>query len=274
MSQVQRQDLFTTGEFAALCGVSKHTLFHYDDVGVFSPAVKGENGYRFYSIAQLDVFYVVSVLKELGMPLSEIRAYLSRRSPAELVALLEREDGALSAKIARLKTMQALIRRKAQLTRQAMGMRPGAVTVEEQGERYLVITPVASFATDRAVAVAVAEHTKYCQRHGIVSPYSVGALLDRRAASAGDLSGYTHCCTQVDRRPRGVEVFTLPAGRYLTVCHAGGYDSVGVGYRQLLDWAEARGLALADFFLEDLLLDELSVKGYENYLLRLSIQVL
>lgn len=30
----------TTGEFARLCGVSKHTLFHYDELGVFSPAVR------------------------------------------------------------------------------------------------------------------------------------------------------------------------------------------------------------------------------------------
>ena len=29
----------TTGEFARLCGVSKHTLFHYDELGVFSPCL-------------------------------------------------------------------------------------------------------------------------------------------------------------------------------------------------------------------------------------------
>lgn len=75
----------TTGEFARLCGVSKHTLFHYDELGVFSPAVKAENGYRYYSMAQIDVFFVISTLKELDIPLREIKAYLDRRSPEELV---------------------------------------------------------------------------------------------------------------------------------------------------------------------------------------------
>lgn len=70
----------TTGEFARLCGVSKHTLFHYDELGVFSPAVKAENGYRYYSMAQIDVFFVISTLKELDIPLREIKAYLDRRS--------------------------------------------------------------------------------------------------------------------------------------------------------------------------------------------------
>ena len=37
---------FTTGEFARILGVRKHTLFHYDEIGLFSPALKEENGYR------------------------------------------------------------------------------------------------------------------------------------------------------------------------------------------------------------------------------------
>ncbi len=45
---------FTTGEFAKLCNVKKQTLFHYDDIGLLSPAVTGENGYRYYSYAQLE----------------------------------------------------------------------------------------------------------------------------------------------------------------------------------------------------------------------------
>ena len=41
---------------ARLCGVTKHTLFHYHQIGVFSPAVTGENGYRYYTPPQVEVF--------------------------------------------------------------------------------------------------------------------------------------------------------------------------------------------------------------------------
>ena len=40
-----------TGEFAKLVGVTKHTLFYYDKIGLFSPEIKLENGYRFYSFS-------------------------------------------------------------------------------------------------------------------------------------------------------------------------------------------------------------------------------
>ena len=58
---------FTTGEFAKLVNVTKHTLFYYDEVGVFSPIIRKENDYRFYAVEQIEVFEVILTLKELGM---------------------------------------------------------------------------------------------------------------------------------------------------------------------------------------------------------------
>ena len=68
---------FTTGEFARILGVKKHTLFHYDQIGLFSPALKEENGYRYYFVWQMDVFEVIKALQKLGMPLEEIKEYLA-----------------------------------------------------------------------------------------------------------------------------------------------------------------------------------------------------
>ena len=42
----QRQKLFTIGQFAAIHGVTKKTLMWYDEMGLVTPAVIGENGDR------------------------------------------------------------------------------------------------------------------------------------------------------------------------------------------------------------------------------------
>ena len=57
---MDRNLYMTTGEFAALMGVSKHTLFHYDDIGLFSPEYVAENGYRMYSRYQLETLDEIS----------------------------------------------------------------------------------------------------------------------------------------------------------------------------------------------------------------------
>ena len=151
---------FTTGEFAALCGVTKHTLFHYDALGILSPARVGENGYRYYAPQQLEVFHVIETLRELDMPLSEIRAYLDRRSPGELVALLEREGALLDRKLRRLRQMRDLARQKAALIRSALARTPGVVAEEVQPEALLVCTPSHPMTSDADSARSLAEHVR------------------------------------------------------------------------------------------------------------------
>lgn len=161
----------TTGDFARLCGTTKHTLFHYDQLGIFSPAVKGENGYRYYTFPQMEVFYVISTLKELDMPLADIKAYLDRRSPEELVALLEGESAQLEEKIRRLRQMRALIVRKTELTRAAMAERREDIRVVEQPEMLFITTPRRP---GESLNLAFVAHMQYREARDIVSPYPVG----------------------------------------------------------------------------------------------------
>lgn len=262
------QGYLTTGDFARLCGTTKHTLFHYDQLGIFSPAVKGENGYRYYTFPQMDVFYVISTLKELDMPLSQIKAYLDRRSPEELVALLEGEAGELEAKIRRLRQMQDLIRRKAALTRAAMAADREGVRVEERPQALLITTPRRP---GESVSLAFVAHMQFREDRHIVSPYPVGAIMDPEKAVQPSPDGYCAFYTQMDRRPSGVPVTVRPAGQYLVACHTGGYDTAWRTYRRMLSWAQDQGLPLTGPFYEDALLDELSVDGYDNYVLQMSI---
>mgnify|MGYP000470664597 CR=1 FL=1 len=66
---MERKDYLTTGELTQLMGITKHTLFHYDDIGLFQPKYINEKGYRFYSIDQIDILNTILVLRDLDMPL-------------------------------------------------------------------------------------------------------------------------------------------------------------------------------------------------------------
>jgi DNA-binding transcriptional MerR regulator len=66
----------TIGEVAELAGVSVRTLHHYDSVGVLSPGMRSEAGYRLYSYSDLERLQEVLVWRALGFPLAEIKALL------------------------------------------------------------------------------------------------------------------------------------------------------------------------------------------------------
>lgn len=77
-----------TSKFAKLCNTNKRTLIHYDEIGLFRPAFTDERGYRYYSENQCDVFFTITCLKDLGMPLKEIKLYVNNKNPKDLTALL------------------------------------------------------------------------------------------------------------------------------------------------------------------------------------------
>ena len=202
------------------------------------------------------------------MPLSEIRAYLDRRSLGELVALLEQEGALLDRKLRRLRQMRDLARQKAALIRSALARTPGVVAEEVQPEALLVcdalpphdqrcrFRPLAgrACATARPTASAVPTPWAVCSRW--------------RGRGLGPVRVY-HFYTQVSHRPgRDTALYVRQAGRYLTLFHTGGLARWRRGYRRVLDHAAARGLPCAAPSL-DPLLDELSVRGYENYALLL-----
>ncbi|CUB26995.1 HTH-type transcriptional activator TipA [Bacillus subtilis] len=83
---------FTTGEFSKLCRVKKQTLFHYDDIGLFSPEIKKENGYRYYSYHQFEIFQVISLFKELGVPLKEIKRLIKDKTPDKILHVLKEKS--------------------------------------------------------------------------------------------------------------------------------------------------------------------------------------
>ena len=76
---------FSTGEFAKLCKVNKKTLFYYDEINLFKPEKVLSNGYRYYSTYQLETFNVIFTLKDLGMPLKEIKDFMDKRNAKNII---------------------------------------------------------------------------------------------------------------------------------------------------------------------------------------------
>ena len=106
----------TTAQFAKLHGVNKRTLHYYDDIGLFSPRAKGENGYRFYDAAQSLDFEYIRMLKELNMSIDEIAAYREAPTPArflEIASAKEEEIGRQIKKLRRKKGTGRFLRRAA-----------------------------------------------------------------------------------------------------------------------------------------------------------------
>lgn len=69
--------MLSIGEFSNICKVSTKTLRYYAEIGLILPdAINSENGYRYYSIEQLEKMLLINRLKSYHFSLDEIKAIL------------------------------------------------------------------------------------------------------------------------------------------------------------------------------------------------------
>src|SRR5664279_3047183 len=96
-------DLLAIGRFAPLAGLSVGALRHYDELDVLRPAeVDRFTGYRRYRRSQLETARAIARLRDLEMPIDEIRELLATDDPAERRRWLATHRGRVEARTFRL----------------------------------------------------------------------------------------------------------------------------------------------------------------------------
>lgn len=69
--------MLSIGEFSNICKVSTKTLRYYAEIGLLLPdEINSENGYRYYSIEQLETMLFINRLKSYNFSLEEIKTIL------------------------------------------------------------------------------------------------------------------------------------------------------------------------------------------------------
>ncbi|GIJ43776.1 hypothetical protein Val02_06620 [Virgisporangium aliadipatigenens] len=92
----------TIGQAARLAGVTPKALRHYDRIGLLAPAaVDPSTGYRYFRAEQVERARLIRRLRDLELPLEEIRRLLSL-DPSEFAAALKEHRRRIEARLTRL----------------------------------------------------------------------------------------------------------------------------------------------------------------------------
>ena len=75
---MQTEKYYKVNEFARLCGVTPRTLKYYEERNLLHPAYTKENGYRYYSISQIDEVSAILLFRDYGFSLDEIKKIMEQ----------------------------------------------------------------------------------------------------------------------------------------------------------------------------------------------------
>lgn len=81
-----------TKELADIAGISVRTLHYYDTIGLLSPEIDRENGYRNYSDQDVSTLQQILFFRQLNFKLTQIKDILNSPKYHQTEALLEQRD--------------------------------------------------------------------------------------------------------------------------------------------------------------------------------------
>lgn len=264
---------FKTAEFAALCGVKKDTLLHYDHIGLLKPRWVGENGYRYYSARQLSTYDLIAALRRLDTPLAEIRDYLTRRSPEALRDLLREKETALEAERQRLARMGDRLRETIRTVELSQQVQPGEIRIEEQPRQRLAVVRAPAFEhfEESVYLLHIRELLAWARAQGATAN-TPGDIVCRESLERDSFWESYYFCPIPDG-VEGWETRERPAGTYAVLYHQGSYQSEYAACRRLRDWVLDRGYEIDGDLYEEDLVNYTTSADPQSYLLRLSLKI-
>jgi DNA-binding transcriptional MerR regulator len=75
------KSLISIREFSEFADIKQTTLRYYDDLGIFSPLMRTESGFRYYSPTQIIRLNVIRTMQELNVSMKDIAAFEQNRTP-------------------------------------------------------------------------------------------------------------------------------------------------------------------------------------------------
>ena len=269
-----KDNYFSTGEFAKLCNVNKKTLFYYDEIGLFKPEIVKENGYRYYSVYQLEVFDIIHTLRDLGVPLKQIKSFIDERNPKSVVKFFEYKTGEIENEIKQLIRKQEIMSNKIKIIKEAEKIRDNIdnLSIEEQDEEYLVLSKnidKSKFPYDSEV---YANHLNYCYNQDLYIGYPLGFIKTIDDLYSENDYAYTYYYTKVNKND-GENIIKKPKGKYLVGYLNGSYIDIPGLYKKMLDYVKTHNLELIGHSYEEELINLIAVKDINDYIIKVSMQI-
>ena len=264
--------LFTIGQFAKLHEINKKTLMWYDEIGLLKPAFIKDNGYRCYTYQQSSVLETILMLRELDVPLADIKYFLDNRSAHSLEALFADKAADLEEKIAQLQTLQANLTEKQQQLSALHTLDVAEISIiEKTAPHYfatIATTPDAPFEHEIGLVIAEAKKHHLHRLHDA----SYGAMLPVSDLYAGHYSNYTTLFIELPAVSSQTANHIQAPGTYLRAYCKGNWDNLPKRYEELLDYANSHHLQFTGFSYEKGL-NEALIDTFDDYITQIDIPV-
>lgn len=268
---MKNEKYLSAGKFAKIVDVPKHVLFHYDDIGLFKPTFKAENGYRYYSIHQYDTFSIIKNLQKMGMSLQEIKSYLKERNPHLFLQLLNQKTIDIDHEIRYLLGIKSMMKWMKDSTASALSADFSSIQLLELSKENLLCTKNLEHTNDKSFANFMKDYINFIKDHNISVQQSVGNMITVQNIREQNDINYSYMY-QVLHEDYAQPSMIRKKGIYVCGWHKGSYSALNETYQNMLAFADERNISLGTYAYEEYMVSDIAAKHDEDYITRIYIE--
>ena len=236
--------LLTSGQFAELCGTTKETIRHYENIGILKPKKIGENRYKYYSILQIHEFNLISMMKNTGCSLDTIRDFINRSNEIEFREVLTNQLNQILIEKEKIIDMENTLRdsiKRFNLIDKITKL--NSYYIEECDEEYFIVTEISSTATDFKWIKTINEHMKFCEKYNLKVGDKFSYIIPFESAINKEIDATWYIGTSISEKIECERLYVKPKGRYIKYIHKGEYSSEKI-YKDAKEYAEEHELTI------------------------------
>jgi DNA-binding transcriptional MerR regulator/effector-binding domain-containing protein len=233
----------SVGRFATMTHLSVKTLRHYHGVGLLEPAeVDPDTGYRYYTLEQLPTAQLIRRLRDLRMPIADVRAVLVAHSTAE-------RDTLIAAHIDHLETELANTQAAVKSLRALLDSTPGQHPIRRRAESSFPVLAITEDTVDPADIEtwwrdALHELRAAADNHAMQVTGPAGGLYDECLFQREPGEATVFIPVTTPRELGRIKPLVIPAAEVAVTMHHGSPADGDLAYAQLGSYIAEHELAV------------------------------
>lgn len=268
-----KKDTFYIGELSKLFDISVDSIRYYEKAGLIHPKRQEQNGYRCYSLDDVQTLVIIRELLSLGFHSDQIRDFVQNRTVADTLDLLNHELQTIQASILSLYEKKNSIENRLRAVSEAANRTTyGKIEVLEFPKRPCVMITDENLPDDY-VDYYMVKFMKQSRRQINSIGYCDCYTLDLEGSNPNsDYYRTKNVFFLADMLTSDSNYF-LPAGKYLSVTYQGSLKQTKQLMPGLFKYAEKNGFIITGDPIELCHIDSYETSEEAEFVIELELPV-
>jgi DNA-binding transcriptional MerR regulator/effector-binding domain-containing protein len=261
-----KDKLLSISEFASLSGIKRANLIYYDEIDVLKPIYRGENNYRMYSYMQLDLAYVITSLRNMGVSLNEIKEYVQNRTPKKASNLLEKQIKVIDEEIDKLHQIKYIMKKYVENIKLYANIKTPKIQLIKKGPEIICLAPPIYETNEKMESIV--DFIQLCRKNGINFVNHTGKIFFKQTMDEKKLISPDQFYIKSYKGSYEIE-----EGLYLVLYDRSDGTNNSLLYKKIFKYINEYNLDICGNTYEEYPLDEISINNPKDYLIKISVRV-